>query len=100
MSRPDETIDATADDLETLADGQGDGALDTVDDQDGDGSQNADGHDPAFEALLVFLRERRGFDFTGYKRPSLMRRVRPRMGGGGGGSTAGAQDVPGGPPPR
>jgi two-component system, chemotaxis family, CheB/CheR fusion protein len=35
--------------------------------------------DPAFEALLVFLRERRGFDFTGYKRPSLMRRVRRRM---------------------
>ncbi|MGY1603123.1 CheR family methyltransferase [Geodermatophilus sp. SYSU D00815] len=38
-----------------------------------------EGQLPAFEALLVFLRERRGFDFTGYKRPSLMRRVRRRM---------------------
>ncbi len=34
----------------------------------------------AFERLLVFLREARGFDFTGYKRPSLVRRVRHRMG--------------------
>jgi two-component system, chemotaxis family, CheB/CheR fusion protein len=40
---------------------------------------DGDGVDPAFESLLVFLRERRGFDFTGYKRPSLMRRVRRRM---------------------
>ena len=32
-----------------------------------------------FEALLGYLRERRGFDFTGYKRPSLVRRVRRRM---------------------
>ncbi|MGY1617077.1 CheR family methyltransferase [Geodermatophilus sp. SYSU D00691] len=37
------------------------------------------GQEAAFEALLVFLREQRGFDFTGYKRPSLMRRVRRRM---------------------
>ncbi|RFU21678.1 PAS domain-containing protein [Geodermatophilus marinus] len=29
--------------------------------------------------MLLFLRERRGFDFTGYKRPSLVRRVRRRM---------------------
>ena len=35
--------------------------------------------DPHFEALLVFLKEARGFDFTGYKRSSLMRRVRRRM---------------------
>jgi two-component system CheB/CheR fusion protein len=35
--------------------------------------------DPAFEGLLRFLRENRGFDFTGYKRPSLTRRVRKRM---------------------
>ncbi|TDC50286.1 PAS domain S-box protein [Jiangella ureilytica] len=35
--------------------------------------------DPAFEALLGFLRDERGFDFTGYKRASLMRRVRRRM---------------------
>jgi two-component system CheB/CheR fusion protein len=36
-------------------------------------------HDPQFEALLVYLREARGFDFTGYKRSSLMRRVSRRM---------------------
>ncbi|MCG5431031.1 PAS domain S-box protein [Mycobacterium sp. MYCO198283] len=35
--------------------------------------------DEAFEALLRFLRDARGFDFTGYKRASLMRRVRHRM---------------------
>lgn len=35
--------------------------------------------EPAFEGLLQFLKENRGFDFTGYKRPSLMRRVRKRM---------------------
>jgi two-component system, chemotaxis family, CheB/CheR fusion protein len=35
--------------------------------------------DPAFERLLQFLKESRSFDFTGYKRPSLMRRVRRRM---------------------
>ena len=35
--------------------------------------------DEAFESLLVYLRDARGFDFTGYKRTSLMRRVRHRM---------------------
>src|SRR4029453_12269226 len=35
--------------------------------------------DPSFEGLLHFLRVRGCFDFTGYKRPSLMRRVRHRM---------------------
>ncbi|MFC7530729.1 CheR family methyltransferase [Actinoplanes sp. GCM10030250] len=35
--------------------------------------------DPRFEALLVYLKESRGFDFTGYKRSSLMRRVSRRM---------------------
>jgi two-component system, chemotaxis family, CheB/CheR fusion protein len=35
--------------------------------------------DPAFEALLLYLKESRGFDFTGYKRSSLTRRVRRRM---------------------
>jgi two-component system CheB/CheR fusion protein len=30
--------------------------------------------DPHFEALLVYLKESRGFDFTGYKRSSLTRR--------------------------
>ena len=33
----------------------------------------------SFEHLLVFLRQQRGLDFTGYKRPSLMRRVLRRM---------------------
>ncbi|OLF17242.1 CheR family methyltransferase [Actinophytocola xanthii] len=32
-----------------------------------------------FEALLSYLKEARGFDFTGYKRTSLSRRVRRRM---------------------
>jgi two-component system CheB/CheR fusion protein len=35
--------------------------------------------DPQFEALLTYLKEARGFDFTGYKRASLMRRVDRRM---------------------
>src|SRR5947207_8659907 len=35
--------------------------------------------DPKFETLLQFLQQQRGFDFTGYKRPSLMRRVARRM---------------------
>ncbi len=35
--------------------------------------------DPAFETLLVHLRDNRGFDFTGYKRSSLSRRVDRRM---------------------
>ncbi|WP_199253416.1 CheR family methyltransferase [Mycolicibacterium mengxianglii] len=35
--------------------------------------------DEAFEAVLGYLRDTRGFDFTGYKRASLMRRVRHRM---------------------
>ena len=37
--------------------------------------QNAD-----FESLLEYLRQSRGFDFTGYKRSTLMRRVQKRMG--------------------
>ncbi|MBI5118347.1 PAS domain S-box protein [Candidatus Poribacteria bacterium] len=36
-------------------------------------------HDPKFEALLEFIKRERGFDFTGYKRTSLMRRVNKRM---------------------
>jgi two-component system, chemotaxis family, CheB/CheR fusion protein len=41
--------------------------------------QPHDKPDPHFEELLVYLRESRGFDFTGYKRSSLMRRVDRRM---------------------
>jgi two-component system, chemotaxis family, CheB/CheR fusion protein len=36
--------------------------------------------DIQFEALLAHLKEARGFDFTGYKRSSLIRRVNRRMG--------------------
>jgi two-component system CheB/CheR fusion protein len=35
--------------------------------------------DAHFDALLRYLREARGFDFTGYKRSSVMRRVDRRM---------------------
>ncbi|MEV6774077.1 CheR family methyltransferase [Nocardia sp. NPDC051030] len=35
--------------------------------------------DPALEDLLIFIRDSRGFDFTGYKRSSLARRIRKRM---------------------
>ncbi|HET8559042.1 MAG TPA: CheR family methyltransferase [Marmoricola sp.] len=35
--------------------------------------------DPHFEELLTYLKEQRGFDFTGYKRASLLRRVQRRM---------------------
>ena len=39
----------------------------------------ASDQDPEFETLLQFLKDSRGFDFTGYKRTSLMRRVDRRM---------------------
>jgi two-component system, chemotaxis family, CheB/CheR fusion protein len=32
-----------------------------------------------FEPLLLYLKEARGFDFTGYKRASLSRRIQRRM---------------------
>lgn len=32
-----------------------------------------------YERLLTFLKESRAFDFTGYKRPSLIRRIKHRM---------------------
>ncbi|SEH65267.1 two-component system, chemotaxis family, CheB/CheR fusion protein [Mycolicibacterium rutilum] len=43
------------------------------------GQQLNEQPDEAFETLLNFMRDSRGFDFTGYKRTSLMRRVRHRM---------------------
>jgi two-component system, chemotaxis family, CheB/CheR fusion protein len=46
------------------------------------------GSDDAFEALLVHLREHCGFDFTGYKRASLRRRIQRRM------TQAGVSDYP------
>jgi two-component system, chemotaxis family, CheB/CheR fusion protein len=36
-------------------------------------------HAPGLESLLEFVRESRGFDFTGYKRSSIQRRVGKRM---------------------
>ena len=38
-----------------------------------------DHSDPGFENLLEFLKNSRGFDFTGYKRTSLSRRIDKRM---------------------
>jgi two-component system, chemotaxis family, CheB/CheR fusion protein len=43
-----------------------------------DPSANGLGQD--LEDLLEFIRDSRGFDFTGYKRSSLARRIRKRMG--------------------
>ncbi len=39
----------------------------------------ADTEHDEFEALLAYVRDHRGFDFTGYKRASLRRRVAKRM---------------------
>ena len=41
--------------------------------------READGLDPEFETLLNYLKLSRGFDFLGYKRASLMRRVDKQM---------------------
>jgi len=35
--------------------------------------------DPKFERLLEYVRDERGFDYTGYRRPTLMRRFEKRM---------------------
>jgi two-component system, chemotaxis family, CheB/CheR fusion protein len=35
--------------------------------------------EPRFEALLDYLKGTRGFDFTAYKRSSLMRRIQKRQ---------------------
>lgn len=40
---------------------------------------NTPPEDPEFEALLQYLKRSRGFDFTGYKRPSLMRLMKKRI---------------------
>lgn len=44
------------------------------------------------EGLLDYLKRNRGFDFTAYKRPSLMRRISMRMAAAGVGSYADYQD--------
>jgi two-component system CheB/CheR fusion protein len=35
--------------------------------------------DPSFEQLLEYVRDERGFDYSGYRRPTLMRRFEKRM---------------------
>ncbi|KAM3099592.1 CheR family methyltransferase [Phormidesmis sp. 146-35] len=40
---------------------------------------SSDNYNPDFETLLEYLKQSRGFDFTGYKRSTLMRRVIKRM---------------------
>jgi two-component system CheB/CheR fusion protein len=54
-----------------------------LDEGTGTADGTADGDDPAqdaaFETLLQFIKESRGFDFTGYKRSSIRRRVARRM---------------------
>ncbi len=51
---------------EDLSDGLGDAA-------------EAEANDPEFENLLDYLKRSRGFDFTGYKRASLSRRMGRRL---------------------
>ena len=46
---------------------------------DDDDETRAAAPDPGLEDLLVFIRDSRGFDFTGYKRTSLGRRIVKRM---------------------
>ncbi|MDQ3946148.1 MAG: PAS domain-containing protein [Actinomycetota bacterium] len=45
----------------------------------GQGDGKVTGDSPQFEALLDFLKHSRSFDFTGYKRSTLVRRVSTRM---------------------
>ena len=44
-----------------------------------DRAQQQPDSEPEVEQLLEFMRDSRGFDFTGYKRNSLVRRIRKRM---------------------
>ncbi len=53
----------------------------------------SDGDEQGFEDLLAFVRDTRGFDFTGYKRPSLTRRIRRRMTASGAATYADYRDV-------
>jgi two-component system CheB/CheR fusion protein len=49
------------------------------DGEDDPGSVSTSAADPSLEALLQFLEQARGIDFTGYKRASLERRFRRRL---------------------
>ena len=42
-------------------------------------AEESPGTDEEFEELLAFIKKTRGFDFTGYKRPSLHRRIEKRL---------------------
>ena len=57
--------------------------VDAATESDVSGGASADTHatdsDQGLEELLAFIRDARGFDFTGYKRASLARRIRKRM---------------------
>src|SRR5262245_56755232 len=58
------------------------GSFQTIDDAKGppfEGRREMTSPDPSFEALLAHLKEARAFDFTGYKRSSLVRRVDRRV---------------------
>src|SRR5262245_7820825 len=58
------------------------GSFQTIDDAKGppfEGRREMTSPDPSFEALLSHLKEARAFDFTGYKRSSLVRRVDRRV---------------------
>ncbi len=57
---------------------KGTGELELPEDLPGDGAE-AEASDPEFESLLEYLKRSRGFDFTGYKRPSLRRRMDKRL---------------------
>jgi two-component system CheB/CheR fusion protein len=48
-------------------------------DQRESGAPEEEQDEAGLEELLVFIRDSRGFDFTGYKRSSLSRRIRKRM---------------------
>ena len=90
----DEAVAETVDELASDSRAADESTFGEVaDGEDPDGFEAAvSGRDPAFEELLVYLREQRGFDFTGYKRPSLVRRVRRRIGEVGISSLADYQD--------
>jgi two-component system CheB/CheR fusion protein len=55
-------------------------------------SKQADQNSAGFSELLEFLKESRGFDFTGYKRTTLQRRIEKRMEAVAAGSFAAYQD--------
>ena len=63
-----------------LKDGLKDGtsALSLLGMPDGE-DEGREADDEEFEALLVYIKNSRGFDFTGYKRASLMRRFSKQM---------------------